>query len=171
MRPQFGDGSRFGAQIEYLRESKRMGTAGALTLLARLPDLPFFVANADLVTKVDYVDMLTRHEASGVNATMAVREYEFQVPFGVVDERDGVICGIREKPIYRSMVCAGIYVMSPSVLSLLPADEYCDMPTLFEHVMKGGGKAGTYTVRGYWLDVGRIADFQKANADFAEVFT
>lgn len=167
----FGDGSKFGARIEYLRENKRMGTAGALTLLPRAPTQPFFVVNADIVTKVDYVDMLTRHENSGVSATMAVREYEFQVPFGVIDEREGVICGIREKPIYRSMVCAGIYVMSPEVLPLLVADEYCDMPALFEQIIGSGNKAGSYTVRGYWLDVGRIADFRKANDDFAEVFT
>lgn len=167
----FQDGSRFGARIEYLRETKRMGTAGALSLLPRAPTMPFFVANADLVTRVDYADMLEKHCASGACATMAVREYEFQIPFGVIDERDGLIAGIREKPIHRSMVCAGIYVMSPEVLPLVAPDQYHDMPGVFEDIIRSGRRAGSYAVRGYWLDVGRIADYHKANEDFQEGFS
>jgi dTDP-glucose pyrophosphorylase/predicted transcriptional regulator len=167
----FGDGSRFGAQIEYLRETKRMGTAGALSLLPRAPAAPFFVANADLVTRVDYVDMLEKHRRSAACATMAVREYEFQIPFGVIDESNGLISGIREKPVHRSMVCAGIYVMSPEVLPLIAPDQYHDMPAVFEEIIRSGRKAATYAVRGYWLDVGRIADYHKANEDFQEGFS
>ena len=163
----FGDGARLNARIEYLRETKRMGTAGALSLLSQTPEVPFFVANADLVTRVDYVDMLNRHNASGACATMAVREYEFQIPFGVIDETEGLISGIREKPVHRSMVCAGIYVMSPEVLSLIEPDQYHDMPNVFDQIIKSGRTAASYAVRGYWLDIGRIDDFQKANADFA----
>lgn len=167
----FGDGSRCGARITYLRETKRMGTAGALSLLPQAPSTPFFVANADLVTRVDYVDMLEKHRRSGACATMAVREYEFQIPFGVIDERDGLIAGIREKPIHRSMVSAGIYVMSPEVLSLVAPDQYHDMPSIFEQIIGSGRTAATYAVRGYWLDVGRISDYHKANEDFQEGFS
>jgi dTDP-glucose pyrophosphorylase len=167
----FGDGRRFDAQIEYLRESKRMGTAGALSLLPEKPRGPFLVANADLMAKVDYVEMLSAHDESQAIATMAVREYEFQIPYGVIAETDGQIQGIAEKPIHRSLVCAGIYVLSPEVLALLSKDAYCDMPSVFEQIIKGGRKAISYPVRGYWLDVGRLADFHKANEDFPEVFS
>lgn len=167
----FGDGSSIDAEIQYLRETKRMGTAGALSLLPEAPVAPFFVVNADLVAKVDYVDMLTKHETAGVHATMAVREYEFQIPFGVVEERDGVISAIKEKPVHRSVVCAGIYVMSPEILSFVPPNKYCDMPTLFDEIIGGGYRAASYTVQGYWLDVGRMADFEKANEDFPGVFS
>jgi NDP-sugar pyrophosphorylase family protein len=126
------------------------------------------VVNADLVMRVDYVDMLNRHGASGACATMAVREYEFQIPFGVIDENEGMISSIREKPVHRSMVCAGVYVISPEVLSLIESDQYHDMPSVFEELIRTGHKAASYAVRGYWLDVGRIADFHKANQDFAE---
>lgn len=167
----FQDGSRFGAQISYLRETQRLGTAGALSLLPQPPTMPFFVANADLVTRVDYIDMLQKHISSGACATMAVREYEYQIPFGVIDERDGIIAGIREKPVHRSLVSAGIYVMSPEVLSLIAPGQYHDMPGVFEDIIRSGRKAASYTVRGYWLDVGRIADYQKANRDFPEGFS
>lgn len=164
----FGDGSRFDARIEYLRETQRMGTAGALSLLPQAPTTPFFVANADLVMRVDYVDMLNAHSASGACATMAVREYEFQIPFGVIDENEGTISGIREKPVHRALVSAGVYVLSPPVLSLIEPNRSLDMPNVFEELIRAGRKATSYAVRGYWLDVGRIADFHKANQDFAE---
>jgi len=166
----FGNGSAFDANIEYLRETKRMGTAGALSLLPKIPDSPFFVVNADLVAKVDYLDMLASHESSLACATMAVREYEFQIPFGVISENDGIISAITEKPIHRSMVCAGIYVLSPQALSLLARDTYYDMPDVFEQIIRSGRRAASYTIRGYWLDIGRIADFEKANEDFPEHF-
>ena len=167
----FGDGSKFDAYIHYLRESKRMGTAGALSLLPDVPDRPFLVVNADLMAKVDYVEMLEAHETSGAFATMAVREYEFQIPYGVIAETDGRILGIEEKPLHRSLVCAGIYVLAPEVPALLPKDTYCDMPNLFEEIIKRGKQAASYIVRGYWLDVGRLADFHKANEDFPEMFS
>lgn len=167
----FEDGSRFGAHIEYLRETQRLGTAGALSLLPRPPQIPFFVANADLVTRVDYGDMLQKHITCGASATMAVREYEYQIPFGVIDEQDGMIAGIREKPVHRSLVCAGMYVMSPEVLQLITPEQYHDMPGVFESIIRSGKKAASYAVRGYWLDVGRIADYHKANEDFSEGFS
>jgi dTDP-glucose pyrophosphorylase len=163
----FGDGRQFNAEIHYLRETKRMGTAGALGLLKVPPSMPFLVSNADLVARVDYADMLNRHAAMEACATMAVREYEFQIPFGVIDEQKGIISGIREKPVHRSMVCAGIYVMSPEVLSFIAPDKYLDMPDVFEEIIRSGRRAASYAVRGYWLDIGRIADYQKANQDLA----
>jgi dTDP-glucose pyrophosphorylase len=166
----FGDGRGLGVEIEYLRESKRMGTAGALSLLPRPPDVPLFVANGDLLAKLDYVEMLEEHIAAAAVATMAVREYEFQIPYGVVREEDGGIERIEEKPIHRSLVSAGIYVLSPEAVALIPADTCLDMPALFGAVIARKMRTRSYRVSGYWMDVGRMADYEKANRDYPEIF-
>ena len=126
----FGDGSPWGASIRYLREREQLGTAGALSLLPEPPREPFIVTNADLLTKEDYGDMIDRHVASGADATMAVRDYEMQVPFGVVRERGGLIESIEEKPIQRFVVSAVMYVLSPQVLEHVPRETLFDMPSL-----------------------------------------
>jgi dTDP-glucose pyrophosphorylase len=166
----FGDGSAFGAQIRYLRERDRLGTAGALSLLPERPQQPFIVTNADLLTKEDYGDMVDRHAASGADATMAVRDYEMQVPFGVVRHTDGLIESIEEKPVHRFVVSAGMYVLSPTVLDHVPRDTMFDMPSLFEALSRQGRKTRCHPIEGYWLDIGRASDYEKANSDFDEVF-
>jgi dTDP-glucose pyrophosphorylase len=166
----FGDGSEFGANIRYLRERERLGTAGALGLLPEPPSEPFIVTNADLLTKEDYGDMVDRHVASGADATMAVRDYEMQVPFGVVREKDGRIEAIDEKPIQRFVVSAGMYVLSPHVLEHVPKDTLFDMPSLFEALARSGKRTRCHPIEGYWLDIGRATDYEKANSDFDEVF-
>lgn len=166
----FGDGRGLGASISYLRETTRMGTAGALSLLDDPPKEPVFVTNADVLVKLDYVEMLEAHIASRSVATMAVREYEFQVPYGVVREDDGAIRRIEEKPVHRSLVSAGVYVLSPEVVRLVPRGQQFDMPALFDEVLVRGLPARCYRVSGYWVDIGRIGDLQKANEDFPGIF-
>jgi len=166
----FGDGSRFGIEVHYLREQQRMGTAGALSLLPAGLEHPIVVTNADLLTKADYAAMIENHLATGADATMGVRKYEMQVPFGVVQEKDGRIASIYEKPVHQFMVSAGMYVLSPSVLKLVPRDQFFDMPTLFENITEQGLYARSHHVDGYWLDIGQPSDFERANHDFHEVF-
>ncbi|MBI5720024.1 MAG: nucleotidyltransferase family protein [Burkholderiales bacterium] len=166
----FGDGSRLGLDIRYLREQQRLGTAGALSLLPEVPKVPLVVTNADLLTKEDFGLMVDRHVESGADATMAVRPYEMQVPFGVVRERDGLIDGIEEKPLQRFVVSAGIYVLSPPALALVPRERCFDMPALFEELIARSMRARCHHVRSYWLDIGRLPDYERANLDFAEVF-
>lgn len=166
----FKDGAAFGAEIRYLRESQRLGTAGALSLLPEVPAEPFFVANGDLLMKVDYQQMLEGHVEARAAATMAVREYEFQVPYGVVREEKGAIYRIEEKPIYRSLVSAGTYVLSPEAVGLVPKNSFFDMPMLFEELIVRDKRTYCHTVRGYWLDIGQMSDYQKANDDFREIF-
>ena len=166
----FGDGSKFGIHVRYLREQQRLGTAGALSLLPTIPDRPFIVTNADLLTKEDYCAMVDRHIAEAADATMGVRKYEMQVPFGVVREDAGWISGIDEKPIHRFVVSAGMYVLSPRMLDLVPRDTFFDMPALFEAAIGKGLQARCHLMDGYWLDIGRPADFERANNDFYEVF-
>ena len=166
----FGDGSAFGVEVRYLREQQRMGTAGALSLLPQTPAQPIVVTNADLLTKEDFGYMLDQHGDSGADATMAVREYEMQVPFGVVRERDGHIESIEEKPVQRFTVSAGIYVLSPHVLELVPRSAFFDMPSLFETATAQGLRARCHRIDGYWLDIGRLPDYERANLEFDEVF-
>lgn len=166
----FGDGSRLGIEVHYLREKERLGTAGALSLLPEFPTAPIVVTNADLLTNENFARMVDQHLALGADATMGVREYEMQVPFGVVCENDGVIHAIEEKPVQRFSVSAGMYVLSPSAIELVPRNQFFDMPSLFELLVSRGRRACSYRVDGYWLDIGHMPDYERANLDFNEVF-
>lgn len=166
----FGDGSKFGIDVRYLREERRMGTAGALSLLPALPEHPFIVTNADLLTTEDYRLMVDNHVAVGADATMGVRRYEMQVPFGVVREDDGFISAIEEKPVHSFVVSAGMYVLSPSIIELVPKNTFFDMPSLFSTAIAARYSTRCHYVDGYWLDIGHPADFEQANIDFNKVF-
>jgi dTDP-glucose pyrophosphorylase len=166
----FGDGSALGVDVRYLREREPLGTAGALSLLPDESAEPIVVTNADLLTKEDYGRMVDRHIESGAIATMAVRDYEMQVPFGVVQQVDGAITSIEEKPVHRFVVSAGMYVLSPDCLRHVPQGRYFDMPSLFETVARAGLKTRGHHIDGYWLDIGRLSDYERANVDFTEVF-
>lgn len=167
----FGDGSRFGAEIEYLHENKRMGTAGALYFLPNLPKEPILVMNGDLLTKVDFGEFLDYHIGQDAAATMAVREYSYQVPYGVIDFDGERIEGIREKPSYSFFVNAGIYVLSPEAVARVDKEEFFDMPQLFEALISDGKKTTVFPVREYWLDIGRMDDFTRAQEEYRNIFT
>ena len=166
----FGDGTLLGVEIRYLRERERLGTAGALSLLPEHPTLPFVVTNADLLTQENYGAMVDAHASSGADATMAVRSYEMQVPFGVVRTEDGRIQSIEEKPVQRYTVSAGMYVLSPAVLSLVPREQYFDMTSLFAAIVERGLHTRCHHIDGYWLDIGRLPDYERANVDFPKMF-
>ncbi len=166
----FGDGSRFGAEIEYLHEKKRMGTAGALYFLPELPKEPILVMNGDLLTKVDFGELLDFHIQQDAAATMAVREYSYQVPYGVIDFDGERIKGIREKPSYSFFVNAGIYALSPEAVARVDKEEFFDMPQLFNSLIEKGRKTTVYPVREYWLDIGRKDDFERAQEDYGGIF-
>lgn len=166
----FGDGSNFGIKVEYLREKQRLGTAGALSLLPNRPKFPLIVSNGDLLTNESYVQMVDGHIASNAAATMAVRPFELQVPYGVVQQRKNRIVSITEKPILPFNISAGMYVLSPQVMDYIPSDKYFDMPSLFELLIKEGLYTRCHNVEGYWLDIGYLEDYKKANIDFWKVF-
>lgn len=158
----FGDGGRFDVQIEYLREEQPLGTAGAIGLLSRRPDNAFVVSNGDVLTDIRYGELLDFHHRHAAAATMAVQRYEWQHPFGVV-ETDGMeIVGFEEKPVLRSYVNAGVYVLEPEVLNALSPGEHCDMPTLFSRIRARGQSTIVYPMHEPWLDVGRVEDLERA---------
>lgn len=162
----FGDGSRWGVDIRYLHEDKRLGTAGALSLLPELPDEPLLVMNGDLLTRVRFDNLLDFHLEHQALATMAVREYDFQVPYGVVRLNGDKILAIEEKPVQRFFVNAGIYALSPQAVSLIPRDTFFDMPSLFDQLMQAKRPTSAYPLREYWLDIGRIEEFERAQREW-----
>ncbi len=170
IRDFFGDGHKYGANIDYIFEEKRMGTAGALSLLQKRPDKPFFVMNGDLLTNVNFEHLLEFHLSNKATATMCVREYDFQVPYGVVHVDNGKILSIEEKPIHRFFVSAGIYMLEPECIDLLPNNDYYDMPTLFEELISIEKKTVSFPLREYWLDIGRLEEYERANREYHNVF-
>jgi NDP-sugar pyrophosphorylase family protein len=160
----FGNGERLGVKIDYLREKSPLGTAGALGLLKPLPDLPFVVTNGDVITDIRYGELLDFHIRHLATATMAVRVHEWQHPFGVVQTQGIEIIGFEEKPIARSHINAGVYVLNSNSLSYLNSNERCDMPTLFERLQASQHKTVAYPMHEPWLDVGRPDDLVAANS-------
>jgi dTDP-glucose pyrophosphorylase len=165
----FGNGSRLGVQIDYLREESPLGTAGALGLLNPLPDNPFVVTNGDVITDIRYGELLDFHTRHAATATMAVRVHEWQHPFGVVQTQGVEIVGFEEKPIARSHINAGVYALDPLALSVLTADLHCDMPTLFERLQAKKQRTVAYPMHEPWLDVGQPDDLVTARLNAAPV--
>ncbi len=170
IRSHFGDGSAWNVEIEYLHETQRLGTAGALSMLRDRDECSLLVMNADVLTKVSFAQMLEFHEQCQAMATMGVREYEFRVPYGVVMTDAHRIARIDEKPVQRFFVNAGIYVLSPEVPAMIPTATFYDMPTLFASMLARGLDTAAFPVREYWLDIGHLADYHRANCEFSAVF-
>ena len=159
----FGDGSRWQVRIDYLRENSPLGTAGALGLLTPMPSVPFVVTNGDVLSDIRYGEVLDFHARHDAAATMAVRLYEWQHPFGVVQTRGVDIVGFEEKPINRTHINAGIYVLSPEVLGHVRPNMPLDMPSLFEQLHDEGQRTVAFPMHEPWLDVGRPDDLALAN--------
>ncbi len=166
----FGDGSKFGVNIEYILEDQRMGTAGALSLLKEKLTEPFFVMNGDILTNVNFEHLHDFHISNDSKGTMCVREYDFQVPYGVVNIDGSHILSIEEKPVHKFFVSAGIYMLSPNVLKLIPKDKFYDMPSLFEKLISEKQNVISFPLREYWLDIGRMEEYKKANDDYNDNF-
>lgn len=164
----FGDGSKWNVQITYVQEAAPLGTAGALSLMDPAPDLPFIVTNGDVMTDVRLAEMLTFHNAHHASATMAVRQHEWQHPFGVVKTKGIIISGFEEKPVYKSHVNAGIYVLEPNALTHLTKGEFCNMPTLFERLQSDNQATIAYPMHEVWMDVGRPEDLVTANKNITQ---
>ena len=170
IRDHFGDGSKWDAEIRYIEEEKRLGTAGALRLIPERPQSPMIVMNGDLLTRVNFQHLLDYHRQHGSKATMCVRAYDFRVPFGVVQIEDSRIKGIDEKPLHSFFVNAGIYVLEPEVIDRIPEGQLYDMTTLFEGIIKSEDATAVFPIHEYWLDVGRMDDLDQANKEFPEAF-
>lgn len=171
IREYFGDGSQWGVDIAYLEESDRRGTAGPLALLPQRPKEPIFVMNGDLLTRINFQNILDFHREHGSLATLCVRKMEQVIPYGVVHTHQHNLLSIEEKPVQEYFVNAGIYLLDPSVLDYIPHGEYFDMPDLFRKVIDHGHSTVAFPFLDYWLDIGRMGDFKQACRDYPEVFS
>ena len=160
----FGDGSGFGVELSYIREERPLGTAGALGLMDP-PDGPALVINGDILTEVDFSAMLDFHLEHQAEMSVAVRQYVFQVPYGVLECDGQRVCGLKEKPEYEFMVNAGMYILEPSVWELMPGKSRFNMTDLIEMMMDGDRTVVSFPVLEYWLDVGQPGDYRRAQDD------
>ena len=160
----FGNGTKFGADITYLRESSPLGTAGALSLLAE-PTEPFITINGDILTSVNFNDMLRYHLTNEADITMGATIHSVEIPFGVLKTCDYTLSSIREKPIYNFPISAGINIISPAMLKQLSKLGVVQMPEFIESVMANGGKVVAFPISGEWADVGCPSSYEMANAE------
>ncbi len=161
----FGNGEKFGCRIDYLRESQSLGTGGALALLPEDPVEPLLVINGDLVTQVNIGLLLDSHRKGGHVATLGVSEYSHTVPFGCVLVHQGRITQFEEKPVLSRLINTGIYVLSPDLLSRVPAGQNYPITNLFEDCVRRGESVGIYEVEKDWIDVGLREQLKKARGE------
>jgi dTDP-glucose pyrophosphorylase len=160
----FRDGSELGVSIQYTQEEKRLGTAGALSLIDRQAlKLPFIVTNADIITRLDFGDLVDTHTKSKADATLCVKQYSMQMPYAnIMTDSDGNLVGLEEKPQIPFKVNAGIYVLNPLALEEIPSNEFFDMPSLLQKLKTTNKVVKTYGIDDYWIDVGVPQDFIRA---------
>ena len=171
IRGHFADGHDLGVSIQYIEEDERLGTAGSLRLLPEIQNSrPIIVMNGDVLTKVNLDHFLDFHASNHSKATMGIREYNFQVPYGVLKLDQHRIIQIEEKPVHNFFVNAGVYVLDQDVLNCLPDERRFEMPGLFKQLMKAGHHTVAFPIREYWLDIGQPDNLKQAHGDFKDVF-
>lgn len=166
----FGNGETFGVTIQYIREKKPMGTAGILRKLSTTIDKPFIVMNGDILTKIDFDNLMQYHVESEGAATLCVREYDITIPFGVVEFDEQHLKKMIEKPIQKFHVNAGIYVLEPSTLSYIPEDSFYNMPEFLCVLIANDYNVSCFHLREYWIDIGRLDQLEKAQDEYDEIF-
>lgn len=169
IREHFGDGSSFGVEIDYIEESSSLGTAGALSILPERPDGPVIVMNGDLLTSIRFDELLRFHNETKAVATLCARQFDIQVPYGVIEAEGTRLCGLVEKPVHQHLVNAGVYVLSPEVFAGLEKGKPLDMPDLLSWLLNQDEHVSVFPIGEYWRDIGRIEDLERARTEFSAV--
>jgi len=162
----FQNGNSWGVNIEYVREELSLGTAGALSLIREVPEKPFIVMNGDILNRVDIVGLLKRHSELDEVLTVVARQYLTNIPFGVIDQEDGILNHIVEKPTIQHLISAGIYACSPEVIGYCGENEFLDMTTLIENIKRDGKFVGVHETDAFWLDIGRLEELDRAQREW-----
>jgi len=160
----FGDGSSFGVELNYVNEDKPLGTGGALGLM-EAPTEPMLVINGDILTQVDFRAMLAYHREQCAVMTVAVKQYEVKVPYGVIECEGSRVCALKEKPQIHFLVNAGVYVLEPRVYEFIPNGEHFNMTDLIQRLLDAGHTVASFPIIEYWLDIGRFSDYEQAQND------
>jgi NDP-mannose synthase len=167
----FNDGSKFGVKIKYAKEPNPLGTAGPLASMKNDLNEPFLMMNGDILTTLNYHTFLKYHKESGAVATIALNKRNVYIDFGVAElDSDNKIVNYIEKPIIDYLVSAGIYAFDPKVLEYIQDDQYLDFPDLVKKLISAGECVKGYVHEGYWLDIGRPDDYEKANSDIKTLY-
>ncbi|MBL4691940.1 MAG: nucleotidyltransferase family protein [Magnetovibrio sp.] len=167
----FGDGSRWGIDIDYLRETSPLGTAGALSLMEEKPTEPVILMNGDLLTKLNFDKLIEFHEEHKAPMTVCVREYTYSVPYGVLETEGPYLRSLVEKPQRQALVNAGIYVISPEVFDRIKPDEPIDITDIINQLLEEGLQPAVFPVHEYWIDIGQKHDIERAMKEFSDVFS
>lgn len=158
----FGDGSKFGIEVKYLEEKKRLGTGGALSLIEMELNEPFFVTNGDVLSSLDYEKLLSYHKEQNATATMCIRKDNYQIPYGVIEvDNENNIKAMKEKPIKEFFINTGIYVLDPEVLNYVSKDEFFDLPSLFSLLKEKNKFTKSFEITDYWIDMGKPSDYDR----------
>jgi NDP-sugar pyrophosphorylase family protein len=166
----FGDGSRFDVKIKYSREDKPLGTAGGLGLIKKELNETFLMMNGDVLTTLDFSDLVNYHKRNGAIATIGLKKRDVKIDFGVVEIDDGnCIVGYKEKPKIEYLVSMGVYAFEPIVLEYIKPNEYLDFPDLIKKLISNGETVKGYVYDGYWLDIGRPDDYERASRDIDKI--
>ena len=168
IRAQLGDGSRLGVRLSYVDEPERLGTIGALTLLRPRPVAPLFVINGDILTKCDFRAMWEFHRAQRADMTVGVSLHQVDIPYGEFTLHGARVTRVEEKPRKEFPINAGIYLLEPSLIDLIPPEQYFDATDLIRACLEGNRVVSAHLIREYWLDVGRHEDLRRADRDIAE---
>jgi len=166
----FRDGKDFGVSIKYIKETKRLGTAGAISLAKKYLTKPFFVINGDILTTVNFYNFLQYHTENNYIMTIGSRIYETQIPYGVINIEESCVTALEEKPIISHLVSGGVYVLNPEVIDTIPKDQYFDITQLINMLIDNKAKVGNFPITEYWMDIGKVADYYKANNDIEKYF-
>ncbi|MFT5871848.1 MAG: dTDP-glucose pyrophosphorylase [Clostridium sp.] len=166
----FKTGIEFGVNIEYIKETKRLGTAGSIALAKKKLKQPFIVINGDILTGIDFDKFLNHHMKNNFNVTVGVRNYEINVPYGVLVTDNMIIESLEEKPTYKFHINGGVYALNPEVIKYIQEGEVYNMTDLIEDVINNDDKPGIYEITEYWKDIGQIEDYTKANRDIHKFF-
>lgn len=170
VKKYFGNGENWGVTITYVHEEFPLGTAGALGLLPDIQtELPILMMNADILTKINFAHLLQFHKEEGALATMCVREYDIQVPYGVVNIDGHSVSDIIEKPTHKFFVNAGIYVLNPCIPRQIDGSKSLDMPDLLRGFINLGESVSSFPIHEYWIDIGRMEEYSKAEYDMEEM--
>ena len=167
----FGDGSKVGVKIKYSREDKPLGTAGGLGLIKQELNETFLMMNGDVLTTLDFSDLVNYHKRNGAIATIGLKKRDVKIDFGVVeiDESNNIV-GYDEKPEFEYLVSMGVYLFEPTVLKYIRQNEYLDFPDLIKKLISNGETVKGYIYDGYWLDIGRPDDYERANMEIEEIY-
>lgn len=162
-----GDGSRFNVKLGYSREEQPLGTAGPIALVPDLHDT-FLVMNGDLLTTIDYSAMLKYHRERNALATIACFQRDVKIDLGVIEVgEDNWVANYIEKPTYHYSVSMGIYLFEPEILKYVAPYQHLDLPELVMKLMKDGQRVNVFNFDGYWLDIGRHDDYERAIEEFS----